>query len=356
MQKVYIDNLIFSLQDAGGISRYWQEFSGRLFENRDYDVNLLVYKFPGSFKRSNTNRLLLKLGRFLPIFKQLPPGSIIHSSYLKFSLQSNIIKISTIHDLAAELGYLSGVRAFVRNIHQKLVIKNSDVIICVSNTTRRDLLKTYKFLSPEKVFVVHHGVSNIFRRNVESTAGLSKNILIVGSRKMYKNYSVVLKALSELPEYNLIMVGGGELTVGEKRQLKATLRNRYQHLLKVTDEELNILYNQSFALIYSSLYEGFGLPVLEAMKSGCPVITTTCGAIPEIVNGDKNAFLVDNPSSKDSYIQAIRFFEQPINRELHIKNAIKNAEKFCWDKSFQETLAIYHQATGMINTTSQPKP
>ncbi|MFC2127985.1 glycosyltransferase, partial [Bacteroidota bacterium] len=120
----------------------------------------------------------------------------------------------------------------------------------------------------------------------------------------YKNFNMAVET-SRMVNMPLVIVGGGELTVLEKSFLDQELNNKYCSLIGVSNKILNVLYSNAFCFLYPSLYEGFGLPIVEAQNSGCPIITSSVSSLPEVTG--KGGVLIDNiNSSKMS--EVVRYF------------------------------------------------
>ncbi|HDW2027942.1 TPA: glycosyltransferase, partial [Enterobacter ludwigii] len=115
---------------------------------------------------------------------------------------------------------------------------------------------------------------------------------------------------------------------------------RYKHLGRVSDEELNSIYNRVFCLLYPSLYEGFGIPVIEAMRSGCVVIAVNVSSIPEVA-GDA-AILLDDPHPA-AIAHALKELENQLFYNKLRNNGFTQAKKFSWEKCYKDTLAIYKE-------------
>ena len=120
-----------------------------------------------------------------------------------------------------------------------------------------------------------------------------KYILYVGDRKGYKNFDITINVFQKLNDFIFVIVGGGDLIDDEKELLK----KECFHYQGISTKDLNILYNNAFCLLYPSSYEGFGIPILEAMKAGCPVVSTNISSIPEVA-GDAG-LLVDKVEVKE---------------------------------------------------------
>ena len=137
----------------------------------------------------------------------------------------------------------------------------------------------------------------------------------------------------------MVCVGGGNFTREEVQLLEQYLHLRYRHLGFLTNIELNIEYNQSLCLVYPSLYEGFGIPVLEAMKSGCPVIAVNCSSIPEVAGNA--ALLLENGNPFDIR-QAVESLMISETRDKYIGRGVVQSARFSWDETYQKTMRVYN--------------
>jgi len=291
--------------------------------------------------------LSYKINRYLDFQQKLPKGSIFHSSYYRISNQKDIVNITTVHDFTYEY-YRTGLVKLVHSWQKGRAISKSDGIICVSQNTKKDLLKFYPNIKEEKIKVIYNGVSDIFCQLIEPSQYLigdyeklnsKKYILYVGDRNGYKNFNIAVKVTQQMYNCALVIVGGGVLLNDEKE----LLQNEYFHYQGISAADLNILYNNSFCLLYTSSHEGFGIPVAEAMKAGCPVVSTRTSSIPE-VSGD--AGLLVDKIEVNEFIKAILKLENKDFRDEIVKKGFKQAKKFSWDKCFEETLEFYKEVVG----------
>ena len=343
--QIFIDNLIFSLQKAGGISVYWSELMQRM-NSTPQNITCINTKDAGNFlanplhwqKNTLTDiGLPVTVKRFLPLLKTLPEKSIFHSSYLRWSNQKNVANIVTIHDLAPEHGMIGGKGKYIRQWQQRKAIEHADGILCVSNTVKNDLLSYYPFLDESKVKAVYHGVSEHFFTTEKKTTA-KPFILFVGHRSGYKNFDLAVNIVAALQGMKLVIVGGKLLSEREQCLLNNKLPNRYEYKSLISIETLNELYNTAFCLLYPSAFEGFGLPIVEAMKVGCPVVTSNKAAIPEIAG--EGAILVDDVSV-NGFVAAIELLKQNSSREQLIEKGKQKALQFNWNTCFEETMNFY---------------
>lgn len=340
------DNIIFSLQTSGGISNYWFEIIRRMQECQE--VN---FKFIEDLDESKKNlfrkKLMIEqeniLTKRLNLFTRILPLNvtnykkdfIFHSSYYRTTYNKNAKVITTIHDFIAEKVYNKKFSKSV--LMRKLAIINSDHFIAISNNTKFDFLNLYPQISEDKVTVIYNGVSNDYFQINNKENFESKYVLFVGSRAYYKNFDFVVNVVSKFDKLKLYIVGG-ELTENEKRLLINKLNpSRFKLFANISNSELNILYNYASALIYPSSYEGFGIPIIEAMKAGCQVIALNRSSIPEIAGGA--AILIDKLDTHDFY-DAINF---TLFQDKFSKSGIENSKKYSWDKTFSETFNLYNK-------------
>ncbi len=345
-----MDDIIFSLQSIGGISVYWASFLQQWQQSRFRNVVLIrrgdsksILPIEESWRGESIydNKLPLSLARLLPLLVKLPAYSLFHSSYLRYSLQKNVCSIITIHDLAAEIGMVTGWRARFKRFLQESAINRANGIICVSETTRKKLLALYPKVAVEKTKVIHHGFSNQFYRLKQNEGRVNKTILFVGGRAHYKNFKLCLRVIKKLDNFELILVGGGKLKACETNELNKACNGRWSHHDNVSVDQLNKFYNEAYCLLYPSLYEGFGMPVIEAMKAGCPVVCAGNEAVKEVA-GDA-VLIVNIDFDYNSYVDAILSLESVAFREEIIDKGLEKAGEYTIEKNFEETVGFYKE-------------
>lgn len=352
MGNIYLDNIIFNLQKSGGGSVYWGELIQRFNSIDNFKFispnllsdNIVVNKLSLNNVLFEKN-IPLDILRYLPLSVKIEEFSMFHSSYYRFSAQKNIFNITTVHDFVYEY-YYSGIRKFIHHKQKALAVKNSTAIICISESTRNDLFKFYPDLIKNKrIEVIHNGVSDDFfitedkrsinHLNIEDF----KYVLYVGHRSTYKNFIFTVEVLANLPkEYKLLIVGNA-LLKEEISLLEFKLAHRYVFVGNVSNTQLNQIYNNVECLLYPSSYEGFGIPVIEAFKCGCPVIAQNIPVISEIT-GDYEMLV--HGLNLNKFVKQILMLKNQKFKSNIIDVGVEKSTKFSWDKCSSEVLSIYN--------------
>jgi glycosyltransferase involved in cell wall biosynthesis len=343
---IILDSIVFSLQKAGGISTYWCNMCVRILKSPN-----LIYLIEEEYSGNIEHEKLLKIKR--PIYKsrftlkpfvrflnlntqEISSKFIFHSSYYRVTKNKFAVNVVTIHDFIYEKFY-SGFRKWLHVYQKSYSINNADVIITVSNNTKKDLLKYYPKINPNNVKVVYNGVSEEYFPINKDDSRMSNSILFVGSREKYKNFDLLVKILSEIRDYDLIIVGDS-LKKNEIFILNKMLKNRWKNFTYLSNFELNKLYNSVFALAYVSSYEGFGIPLIESMRAGCPFIALRNSSIIEVAG---NAGVLINSLTATSFISGLMEIKE--FREDIIQKGLIRSLFFSWDKCYTETLKIYEE-------------
>ena len=361
--KIAYDHQIFTNQQYGGISRYFLMVIINLLKN-EKNINV----FPGFYKNKYISLIPdsvvhgFHLGKYPPktgkIFQiinhcisqmQMKSWSpdLIHETYYSSMprLNNNAIKITTAFDMIHELFKSSFPKSDQTSMMKKKTFQRVDHIISISKNTKKDLVEIAN-IEESKISVVHLGVdSETFKKESDTkNNNIYPYILYVGSRKGYKNFTNFITACSKSSfirnKIKIIAFGGGGFNDAEKKLLH-DLGFKTNFVLHFTgsDEKLCDLYNNALCFVYPSLYEGFGLPPLEAMASGCPVVSSNTSSMPEVIN---NAGIYFNPNCIEDMINSIEnvILSESKRNEL-IKLGYKNIKNFSWESCAKKTYDVY---------------
>lgn len=300
---------------------------------------------------------LKKYGRYFYMYKAKFYRDVYDLYFQPAFLPNPFIKakkvICTIHDfsflLHPQWHPQERVKYFKTNIH---LAKKADHVITGSNFTKQEII-TYLHIPQESITVIYHGVNHhLFRKYQEKELQKTKQkfalkkdfLLFVGSIEPRKNLSNLLKAYSLLTHSQkealpLVLVGFKGWENKEIMQELQKHKNFVSYLGFVSDEELAHLYNLATVFIYPSLYEGFGLPPLEAMACGAAVIVSDVASLPEVCAD--GALYVD-PNNMEQISQAILLLaEDATKREALQAKAIVRASSFSWEKSATAHLELF---------------
>jgi glycosyltransferase involved in cell wall biosynthesis len=236
-------------------------------------------------------------------------------------------------------------------------IRKAEAIIAVSENTKKDLVK-YLGIPEDKITVIYNGVNHSAFKPTYLPAYPAPYILYVGSERPRKNIGRLLEAFSELkkiPEFaelKLIKCGGPgrsdafrQVTLQKIKELG--LGSEVIFVDQISDDLLSAYYTSAKALIYPSLYEGFGLPVLEAMACDCPVITSNVSSLPEIA-GD-SAMLINPHDVHDIYAAINRLLTDSVFKNDLIAKGKQHCLSFSWEKTANQTMTVYQQVEQSIN-------
>jgi glycosyltransferase involved in cell wall biosynthesis len=286
----------------------------------------------------------------------LPDADLFHATeHLLLPLRS-IPTVLTAHDLIFRHlpTHHKPLNRWYLNLAMPLYCHRATHIIAISETTRRDLIAAYD-LPPQKITVVPEAAAPHFRpQSAEAVTAVQKQyglpgryLLFVGTIEPRKNLSRLLQAFevihTEGLTEGLVIVGQrGWLYEGFFRRLESSpVRQAVILPGRVPDEDLPAFYTGAQALVFPSLYEGFGLPVLEAMACGTPVAASNASSIPA-VGGD--AALYFDPTDVPGITEAIRcILQQADRRTLMQTQGLKRAAQFSWERAARETRAVYHK-------------
>jgi glycosyltransferase involved in cell wall biosynthesis len=364
--RILYDGEIYSGQAAGGINSYFASLIGRLPASfkptvvvaRDCGVSQPVHPRlrirrisstpPGNFSSRLKDRYLravIDSSRF----------DVAHPTYYQLVTRQDLSSyrcplVLTVWDMIHELfADQMDPTGFVAQLKRK-AIQAAEVIICISENTRKDLLERHPMADGKVRVTALAADIDISLSNGPEGVPSRPYYLYVGSRSFYKNFgglsAALAKAVSARPEMALCVVGAPFNEAEQKLIADLKLTNHIEHYGYPTKEHLAKLYRQSIALVYPSLYEGFGIPPLEAMACGTAVIASNVASIPEVVG---EAGLLFDPRSPDELTdRLLLLFDSPGERDRLVAKGRERARAFSWDKTAAETLQIYRSVTRRI--------
>lgn len=344
---IVFDGIIFSLQQWGGISAYFNELINNIsFSNITYQVRLFGSAMPWP-SEAGLDRINYHIGnkRYCERYRrcQVPERTkLFHSSYYRLP-DKNVPVVTTVHDFIYEK-FLSGPRRLAHSCQKYKAICSSNAIICISENTRKDLFEHLPQITPELVNVIHLGVSESFMPlNNNSNSYHRPFALFVGARNTYKNFNLAVESVSRIRKLDFVCVGGGDLKHHELVMLNKMLPNRWRHEKFVSENKLNHLYNSAICLLYPSSYEGFGIPVLEAMRAGCPVIAFHGSSIPEVAG---EAALLFDTLDPLALVEMIHRSLDVSERDRLRRLGFMQASLFSWKRTFENTIRVYEKVLG----------
>ena len=358
--QVLIHNSLFFHQRYGGVSRYSSCLTKSLIENKIdlsiiapiykniYIKNIKKLKIHGLYLSRYPNlKILRKINnRLVEIYKDNLNADIIHDSYYPESYnKSSKKKIMTVHDTIHEK-FNDIYKTDYISIRKK-IIKNIDLFICVSQNTKDDFIKYYN-ISEDRVFVIPHGhehLKDVVNYNISNNKMFNKPfILYVGGRMRYKNFKILLEAYSKIEEirnnYNIICYGGEKVSKEELNFFKNF--GVEKNIIKIdgNDALLKSLYKNSKLLVSTSLYEGFGLTILEAISFECPVLANDINVYKDIYKDSIDYFDYNNLENLMHKLQEILIKNVYHANKKQVTSILTENN---WNNCAEKTINLYKQ-------------
>ncbi len=335
MLRVGMD--ISQLAHLGGVNTYTRNLTEQLSKLNDlemaYFYSSLRKPYKGSLKHVKKYKLppslfemLFNRWRNVPIEKFIGPIDVFHSSDW-IQPPSKAKKVTTYHDLVP-IKYPEWSHPKIVAVHKRrlqLVQEEIDMVIAVSESTKKDLMEVSS-IPEDKIKVIYEGATADFKPSTD-----------VKIKQFKEKYN--------LPENFVLAIGG----IGERRNLdriKEAAKDYHlviagQTIPWLTIEELELLFGSATVLVYCSLYEGFGLPIVDSMACGVPVITSNISSMPEVGG---NAALYVNPRNIDDIKEKLTEImnDQNLRTDL-VKKGLEQVKKFSWEKNAKETFEVYKE-------------
>lgn len=366
MIRVIVDGTIYSQQRYGGISRCFTEMLSHL-GNHQGELEIILHlpsecqgRGPsGEWIRTiqdiavRPKRVLDDISKRATIsyIRSLRP-QIYHSTYYTLPYWPKLKSITTVHDFVHETYQaLMGDRR--RIVEQKKnAIEKADAVIAVSDSTKEDIL-IHTNVEESRIVVIHHGISGIFLSLSSSEEEIqafkrkhqigSSYWLFVGRRGLYKNFSTLLRAFVQVAKANddyLIAVGGEDRL--DPWQIDLLIRNRLERRVKLlhaaSDADLKIAYSGAMAFVYPSLSEGFGIPLIEAMACGTPVIASDIPVFHEVAG---NAAVYFRPNDYEVLADIMTGLRNTSSAKDIREYGKERAKSFSWRIASEKLYEVY---------------
>jgi glycosyltransferase involved in cell wall biosynthesis len=361
-----------------GLGRYTEEVIDNILKIDSVNEYVIF------LRKDNFNELQIKSGRVkkvladvrwyslaeqikMPYYIWREHLDLIHFPHFNIPIFCPTKFIVTIHDLilikfptlrATTLGpFIYRIKNLAYKLIIWLAVKRAQRIIAVSEFTKHDVVKQFK-VKPDKIKVIYEGVADLTHgKNFSFTAGIDDRktllgyninkpfLLYVGNAYPHKNLEGLVKVFNninqELRDLNLVLVGKEDYFYTRVKEYASKLNQQVIFPGYVPDAELEVLYKNALAYIFPSFYEGFGLPALEAMAKGCPVVSSDKASMPEILGEAAIYFNPDDNKEMESQIKKI--INDKNLREEIIQKGYEQVKKYSWEECAKNTLEIYNE-------------
>ncbi len=360
--RIIYDCQAFMIQKRGGVSRLFYEISDGIASYEDAEVtvldgyNISEYEISKHINRPFSSKMDNALLRDSSIRKranmilsktycaQEGRYDIYHPTYYDdYGITEYRCKIVTVYDMIHEKFSLD----YVTIDNKKRMIESADGIIAISESTKKDIIEILG-IDEKKIKVIYLGNSLEYGNDKEEALIKEPYILYIGNRKGYKNFDCLLKAFAR-SSYNrdvkLVCFGGGDFDKEERIKIEECMIKDCIIQIYGDDRKLANLYKHAEMLIYPSMYEGFGLPLVEAMHFGTPIITSNTSSMPEIA-GDAAEYIDPKSEFELSYKMDYLLGNKHRRNELSKAGMIRE-KMFSWEKASCETFHYYKNVLGV---------
>ncbi|RPD40486.1 glycosyltransferase family 4 protein [Chitinophaga barathri] len=363
--KVLFDHQTFTLQEFGGISRYYYEVIRRGIDDPDMDVDVSLFFSNNAYLNKNTyqatrpfvpgknfrgkTRLMYSINKTYSLTKlKISNYDVFHPTYYDPYFLKHIGKrpfvvtfLDMIHEkFSNRYASLAQDKTIFNN--KKILLQESSAVIAISESTKKDIMDIFG-TDGSKIKVIHLGNSLVLSDKKEERLHSHPYLLFVGNRNSYKNFQELLTLAPELVrqyDLHIICAGGGRFSESENAAIRQQGLHTHIHHFPINDDTLRNLYENAEIFVFPSLYEGFGIPVLEAFACGCPCILSTGGSLPE-VGGD--AAMYFNPEDGNSLYNCIRsLMDDSDSRKQLAAKGYERLKLFSWDKTYEQSVNLYN--------------
>lgn len=313
----------------------------------EINIKVILYKFPSKLFR--TLFIFWQKIKFPFVEQLIGTVDVVHNFNWYFPPTLRAKKVATVYDMTSLLypKWHDEKTIQLDTLRFNAIKKNADMVIAISEQTKKDFLN---FSPKSRVEVIYPGVSKIFtpKKNKKLNEKIMKKykiekgyILSVSTLEPRKNLESLVKAFINIPTHaKLVLVGKSGWKNEKLESLIKNNKDRIQTLEYVPEKDLPSIYQEALVFIYPSFYEGFGIPILEAMSCGTPVIISNTSSMPE-VGGDAAIYI--NPKSILSIQKALKeVINSPKLLEKYRKKVLIQSKKFSWEKSAKKLIQNYH--------------
>lgn len=348
--RVYILNMLKNFGAIDQADSFW------LYHRNDFNLHLTPPSFPSyAVKKISAPFLWTQTGFALKLLSDKPDVLWMPVQNMPIIRRKNLKTVVTIHDLAFKIfpQHFTKKDLFKLNKLADLAIKNADRIIAISNSTKNDIIKFYPKIDKEKISVIYNGFdAELFNKKTSekdfekfsiSYDLKPKNYLLyVGAIQPRKNLITLIEAFEKIKKDNpnLKLVLAGAPAWKSEKTLEKIDHSLFKDDIIVTGrlpfKDVPVLYQNALVSVYPSLYEGFGIPVLEAMASGVPVICANNSSLPEVGGDAAMYFKTEDSSDLAGCIE--RLIQDENLRNEFVRKGMERARNFSSEKSARETL------------------
>ena len=357
--KILFDSQMFDKQVYGGISRYFVNLISALERRAGFDAELSVLFTKNYYLKDRKLKFDNFLGR--AVLSEKKRISKWNKNYSRYRIAKNdfdifhptyfhpyflkLLKrpfVITVHDMIYELypDYFNSADLTAQ--YKKQVINAASHVIAISQTTKNDLIRLLH-VPEEKISVVYHGHTSIKNDKMPDVSLPAKYLLFVGGRDDYKNFETFARGAAILMQGKqslyLVCAGGSNFTLEEEDFLQQLNINERALQYDVADDLLYWLYKGAEAFVYPSLYEGFGLPILEAYESGCPVILSRTPSFVEVAADAAIYFDAENPEEIAESIKSV--LDNVELREQLVRKGQGRLAEFTMERCIAGTIDVY---------------
>jgi len=379
--KLLVDCVIFQKDSHGGIARLFREILPRICNlEPNLQLTLIV---DGPLSQELPHHSQIRIRKTVPIkrnlrvkgiwrpllfpFRRLASitwnlarglwfgqgeGTIWHSTYYSTPGTWRGVQVVTVHDMIHELfpRFYADPLDEIARLRKRQCVERAATVICVSNTTRQDAIGFYN-IDENKVHMIPNACSAVFRPlspivwddlcHQEARILSRPFLLYIGNRECFKNFTGLIDVYSRWEErtrISLVVVGKAWSNEEQHLLLKLGISERVILLNGVDDETLCVLYNLASAFVLPSLYEGFGIPLLEAMACGCPVVASRIPSTLEVAGECPIYFDTSNPESLVAALDRA-LLEGKASQRIGL--GLERVKRFSWDQTARQTLEIY---------------